>query len=252
MSNAFGAGAPGGQPDPSMIQRIMAYLGVGGAQAAPAPAMAASLQRGPSPLNNPSPVNLALAGGGPPVPSSLTSPPPGPPPIGGGPGMAMQGPTGPQSIPIGGGSGMAMQSPSMIPGGGSSGGAGASGSIQMGPEGPAAPPVNIPIGGGPGMAMDPKGYTGTPAPVVPVRPRTIGRGGGRASSAASSPSMQRGPGSVASGSPFTQINRPNMGPAPMYDQQGNPVGPMTGGALARGGGPPLMTALDLSSLFGRR
>jgi hypothetical protein len=244
MSNVYGAGAPGAQADPNMIQRLMAYLGLGGAQAAPAPnnlpntmpdgspAPWASLTSNGNPLNNPTPVDPRLVGGGPPVPASLTGPSGVNIPLGGGPGMAMD-PRGYTGI---------------VPGGGSSGGGGASGSVQMGPEGPAAPPINIPIGGGSGMEMDPKGYTGTPAP---VRPRKIAQSGGR--SAAGSPSMRRGPASATAqpaNSPFTMVDRPNMGPAPMYDQQGNPIAPISGGALARGG-PPKMTALDLSKLFSR-
>ena len=125
-----------------------------GKQLAPGqPGIAASLTSNGNPLSNPSPVDPRLAAGGPPVPAGAV-PPMGTPPIGGGPGMAMQSPTG------------------IIPGGGSSGGGGASGPIVMGPEGSAAPPISVPIGGGPGNTME--APTGTPA-VHPAVARAAAR-----------------------------------------------------------------------------
>ena len=160
MSNALGGSAPGAGGDQggflqwlqglpaqaqASIMRVMQNANpVSSANAAPAPGIAATLSSSGNPLNNPSPVPPALAAGGPPVPAGAV-PPMGTPPIGGGPGMAMD-PKGFTGV---------------VPGGGSSGGAGASGPIQMGPEGAAASPINVPLGGGPGMAME--APTGTPA-----------------------------------------------------------------------------------------
>jgi hypothetical protein len=223
--------------DPNLLQRLLNYINP------VAPAQANSLTQAPNPAASPTPVPPQLAAGGPPVPPSLSGSPTVNYPIGGGPGNAMQAPTG------------------IVPGGGSSGGGGASGSYtSQAPYGQQLPPTNAPLSYGPQQSPTPW-FTGsnTPyapnpivgAPVPPTKPTGPGfRGSG--SGAAGSPSMRRGPASVASGSPFTTVNRPNMGPAPMYDQRGNPVGPVAGGALARGGGAPLMSALDLSSLFGRR
>jgi hypothetical protein len=228
---ALNPSSSSGAADPNLLQRLLNYIN----PVAPAQAQANSLTQAPNPAASPTPVPPALAGGGPQVPPSLSGPSTVNTPIGGGPGMAMQAPTG------------------IVPGGGSSGGGGASGAIA----------ANIPIGGGPGNQMEapssPPWFTSsnTPyapnpivgAPVPPTKPTGPGfRGSG--SGAAGSPSMRRGPASVASGSPFVNVNRPNMGPAVMYNNQTG--APMGGGALARGGGAPLMSALDLSSLFGRR
>ena len=152
MSNA-GAGGPGAGGDQggflqwlqglpaqaqASIMRVMAQANpVSPANAATAD----SVQRAPNPLNNPSPVPPALAAGGPPVPASAV-PPMGTPPIGGGPGMAMQSPTG------------------IIPGGGSSGGGGASNHMPWPDTGQGAGNP-IALGGGPGNASEVP--TGTPA-----------------------------------------------------------------------------------------
>ena len=218
----------------AQLMRVGNYVNpVSSANAAPA-SIAASVGQPPNPLTNPSPVDSRLAGGGPPVPASLTGPPSGGPPV-----AAFNG------------------------GGGSSGGGGASGGAwPVGPPGsqpaPAAPPVQMgmpfPPGYGPETTnmpypgqVDPKGVF---APKPAAQP-AVARGGGRTRI---SPNARAQAPGAAAGNPFTTINRPNMDPGPMYDQQGNPIGP-SGGALAGGrgpsGGPPLMTALDLSKLFGR-
>ena len=99
------------------------------------------------------------------------------------------------------------------------------------PTGPMGPgPINQlgqPTGPttAPGRPSVPPGLAiGSPAPAVPP-PRPAGLGAPV-------------PGPMAQGSPFVQIARPN---AP----------PLAGSAQGRGG-PPMMSALDLSRLFGRR
>ena len=88
---------------------------------------------------------------------------------------------------------------------------------QLGqPTGPTTAPGRPSVP--PGLAI------GSPAPAVPP-PRPAGLGAPV-------------PGPMAQGSPFVQIARPN---AP----------PLAGSAQGRGG-PPMMSALDLSRLFGRR
>ena len=128
-----------------------------------------------------------------------------------------------------------------VGGGGSAGGAGASnsgGSFPVGP--PGSQPQPVPPVMGPPQSPTPW-FTGsnTPyapnpaagAPTPPIRP-AVARGGRKP--AATIPASATA--SVPAGSPFTMITRPNRDVA--------------GGALARGG-PPQMTALDLSKLFGR-
>ena len=141
MSNALGAGAPGGGGDQggflqwlqglapqaqSAIMRVMQ-------NANPVqPAAADTLQQAPNPLNNPSPVNPALANGGPPVPPVLTQTPNAAAAIGNPHG---DGPPPPPIAPI-------------VGAGGSAGGAGASMPFPQNEQ------VAPPIGGGPGMAME--------------------------------------------------------------------------------------------------
>ncbi len=128
----------------------------------------------------------------------------------------------------------------IVPGGGSSGGGGASGggAFPVGP--PGSQPQPVPPVMGPPQSPTPW-FTGsnTPyapnpaagAPTPPIRP-AVARGGRKPT--ATIPASATA--SVPAGSPFTMITRPNRDVA--------------GGALARGG-PPQMTALDLSKLFGR-
>jgi hypothetical protein len=222
--------APGDTPDPGTGDQggFMAWLAglPGQAQASimrsmnyanpVQPAAADTLTGNGNPLNNPSPVDPRLTGGGPPVPPAV----------------------------LGGGSAAAL-----IGQGGSSGGGGASGPIPIGGgpgnqmEAPSSPPwftpSNTPYAPNPAIGAP-------PPPVRPVSNPAVARGSNR-------PAAARIPSTATAsvppaGSPFTMVNRPNMGPAVMYNNQTG--APMGGGALARGGGPPLMTALDLSRLFG--
>ena len=142
--------APGAQ---SAIMRVMAQANpVSSANAATAD----SVSRAPNPLNNPSPVPPALAGGGPSVPVGAV-PPMGTPPIGGGPGMTMD----PKGF-------AAFQG-----GGGSSGGGGASNHMPWPDTGQGAGSP-IALGGGPGNASEVP--TGTPAaPVHPAVARAVAR-----------------------------------------------------------------------------
>ena len=238
MSNALGAGAPGagdqsggfmqwlaGLPAAAQasIMRSMNYANP--ASVAPTQ-MAASAQGTPNPLTNPTPVSPALQGGGLPVPPSLAGNV-GSIPIGGGPGMAMQSPTG------------------IVPGGGSSGGGGASGAF--------------PIGGGPGMAT--QSPTGTPnptpwftpsntpyapnpaaaAPIPPPRPvaqPAVARGGGKGVSPRMRAQAPAAANAAAASSPFTTVAAQNQD--------------WSGGALSRYPlGARQGTALDLSKLFSR-
>jgi hypothetical protein len=241
--------APGDTPDPGTGDQngFMAWLSglPGQAQASilrsmnyanpVQPAAADTLTNNGSPLNNPSPVPQALAGGGPPVPPAV---------LGGGQPPAPMPPDAP--------------TPPLPASGGSSGGGGNSQSYNgpsilpqargvmpvMGP-----PQSPTPWFHGSNTPYAPNPAIGAPPPPRPaVSNPAVARGSNR-------PAGARIPSTATAsvppaGSPFTVINRPNMGPAPIYDQQGNPTGPVSGGALARGGGPPLMTALDLSRLFG--
>ena len=244
MSDTWSAQA--GQ-DPGMWARLMGYVNP------IQPAAADTLNRAPNPLNNPSPVDPRLAGGGPPVPQSLMQGP--------GPDYARQRALADAQAQLRGGSPQNINTPPTLgpvspiqhaaqipvnlpPAGGTIPIGGGPGNTMESPTGP----QNIPIGGGPGNTME--SPTGTPRVATPVKPKTSGQPIVRKRSTIPASATASVP--AAGGSPFTMVNRPNMGPAPIYDQRGNPVGAPVGGALARGGGPPLMSALDLSRLFGRQ
>lgn len=202
-----------------MLQRLWAYLNpIGSAQAD-------TLTQGPNPLNNPSPVDPRLAGGGPPVPPGM---------LGGGQPPAPM-PPGAPLPPIPGGPG------------GSSGGAGASAAI--GPSflpqarGVANPPFP---GDNPTPWFTPSNtpYAPNPAvgaPLPPVRPKgpAVAKGSNRP--AVKIPSSATASVPPASKSPFVPVAAQNQD--------------WSGGALSRYGTSGFGrqgTALDLSSLFGRR
>jgi hypothetical protein len=201
--------------DPNLLMRLWNYINpVGSAQAD-------TLARSPNPLNTPSPVPPALLGGGPPVPPAL---------LGGGQPPAPM-PPGAPTPPIPGGPG------------GSSGGGGASGSFTaQQPYGPQLPPpTNAPLSYGPQQSITPWFHSSnTPiapnpivgAPLPPVKGPAVAKGSNRPATkipASATASVGK--------SPFVPVEAQNQD--------------WSGGALARGG-PRMMTALDLSSLFGRR
>ena len=216
MSNA-GAGGPGAGGDPNGFGQWLAGLPAA-AQASimrvmqnanpvsPANAATAdSVSRAPNPLSNPSPVPAALAAGGPSVPVGAV-PPMGTAPIGGGPGMTMQSPTG------------------IVPGGGTSGGGGATTAYNGAPPiggGPGntmeAPtgPQNIPIGGGPGNVM--QAPSGTPAHVrARINPRATAlapAAGGGALPGYYAPTTGNARG--ATWSPYTDPNDPRIFRGPL-------------------------------------
>ena len=245
MSNALGAGAPGGGDQGGFMQWLAGLPAAAQAQIMRTMNYANPVQPAAADTLNPSPVDSRLAGGGPPMPDSLASANRVNYPIGGGPGNALQAPTGYfGDKPVGGG--------------GDTGGGGASGTAPIGSEDKAPVPINIPLGGGAGMAMEapssppwfPSGGN-TPTMAIPSSAAPASAGGNKPAvkvkAKVATPGM--------SGSPFTMINRPNMSAGPMYDNRtGRMIAP-SGGALAGGRGPsggaPLMTALDLSRLFGR-
>jgi hypothetical protein len=195
------------------------------------PAAADTLSNNGNPLNNPSPVPAALAGGGPPVPPGLVS--------GGQPPAPM--PPGAPTPPV----------PGQVVGG-SSGGAGASPPIGpsilpqargvmpvMGPPMPPGPSI-LPQARG----VTPDAYPAVAAPLPPPRPRpvsnpAVARGSNR-------PAGARIPGSATAlapapgNSPFVPIAAQNQD--------------WSGGALSRYGPSGFgrqATALDLSRLFNR-
>ncbi len=231
--------------DPGMWARLMNYLNP------IQPAAADTLTRGPNPLNNPSPVPAALQGGGPPVPPAVLSAAAQPP----APVNPLTQPSAVDPRLVGGGPPIdadtlaRIQGAPIVGGGGSSGGGGASMPFPQNEQVTGQRGMPQPPGYGPETThmpypgqTDPRGVF-APKPAAPISRRVV------AAPIRARPAV-RPVAAAAGASPFGLIDRPNMGPAPMYDQQGNPIGPVSGGALARGG-PPKMTALDLSRLFNR-
>lgn len=180
------------------------------------PAAADTLNQAPNPLSTPTPVPAALQSGGPQVPPGVGATGPPQPPMSAfntrAPTMVGGLPTSPQGA---GGTpfGAAGTMPTLPPITGATAG-------SVIPNGPAATTSGWPIGpGGPAIAARPP--MGTPS-VAPPASTTI-------------PPTATALAPAAAQTPFVPVYRPNADVA--------------GGALSRGG-PPKMSALDLSGLFG--
>jgi len=217
--------------DPGMWARLMGYVNP------IQPAAADTLNRAPNPLNNPSPVDPRLAGGGPPVPASLMQSP--------GPDYARQRALADAQAQLRGGSPQNINTPPTLgpvspiqqaaqippPAAGAIPIGGGPGNVMQSPTGP----QNIPIGGGPGNTME--APTGTPRVATPVKPRT-----------SSQPIVRKRP-TVIPASATASV--PPVAQSPWITGQAQNQD-VVGGALARGGGGRPMGMLDLSKLFGRQ
>jgi hypothetical protein len=225
--------------DPGMWARLMGYVNP------IQPAAAGTLTQGPNPLNNPSPVDPRLAGGGPPVPTNLD--------------FARQRALQDAQAQLAGGSPQNINTPP-----------------TLGPVSPIQKAAQIPTNGVPSMPQGaPQGASpgrggigsdanfpvmgagGFPttyappgqqppvpnpaqvanAPMPPVRPKNLGQ-----------PVVRKRPATIPASA---TASVPPVARSPWITGQAQNQD-VVGGALARGGGGRPMGMLDLSKLFGRQ